>query len=309
MKDVNNDLNDFIENFDIVENALKMRDLLRWNGRDINKENLSEHTHLATACLISLYDELPDEIKSKINFKAMIKGVMMHDSLELLRGDILSVTKDRFPELRNLITSEEHKFMKALNENISEIELDLINLADLKSCYEFVKFELRYPSNDFALNVYNDAKSKFDVQYQQFCKKYDIEFSSHDDNFEVKLSKGYNCDAGIDIVINKRMVFMPHKTSTEILDLSVTPDEGEMAMLISRSSAAIKGLYVANCPIDSNYNGKISAIVTNNSNDILIYEKGDSFCQIVFVPVNYKDLGQTVKKSGIRSDGKFGSTL
>lgn len=303
------DLTNFIENFDLVENALNMRTLLRWNGRDIRKENLSEHTHLATACLISIYDSLPDKLKSKVNFEAAIKGIMMHDSLELLRGDILSITKDRFPQIRDLITNEENEFMRALNNDISELELDLISMADLRSCYEFVKFELRHPSNDFALNVYHDVNFKFNDSYQKFCKKYNVELPYDDDDDDIKLTKGYKNDAGIDVVINKRMTFMPHKTTVEVLDLSVTPNDGEMAMLISRSSSAIKGLYVANCPIDANYTGKISAIVTNNSNDILVYEKGDSFCQIVFVPINYKYLGQTVKKSGVRSDGKFGSTL
>ena len=40
----NADLNVFCNNFDIVQNALQMRTLRRWNGRDLrDEENLAEH--------------------------------------------------------------------------------------------------------------------------------------------------------------------------------------------------------------------------------------------------------------------------
>ena len=95
------DCEDFINNFNIVENAMNMRTLLRWNGRDLRtKENLAEHTHLVTACVIELYDELKDQVHYKINFENIIRLAMLHDSLELLRGDILSVTKDIIPTIR-----------------------------------------------------------------------------------------------------------------------------------------------------------------------------------------------------------------
>ena len=56
------------ENFNIVDNALDMRDLQRWNGRALrNKENLSEHTHLVVACASELYDKLKSQIK--INYE------------------------------------------------------------------------------------------------------------------------------------------------------------------------------------------------------------------------------------------------
>ena len=51
------DVKEFLENFDIADNALQMRCLNRWNGRDLReKENLAEHTHLVCACSIKLYD-------------------------------------------------------------------------------------------------------------------------------------------------------------------------------------------------------------------------------------------------------------
>ena len=41
------DVENFIKEFDIADNALQMRCLTRWNGRDLREqENLSEHTQL-----------------------------------------------------------------------------------------------------------------------------------------------------------------------------------------------------------------------------------------------------------------------
>ena len=105
------DVKEFLVNFDIADNALQMRCLNRWNGRDLReKENLAEHTHLVCACSIKLYDFFivkNEELKNKIDFEYMIRLAMLHDSLELLRGDILSVTKDKVNGLRKQIDDED----------------------------------------------------------------------------------------------------------------------------------------------------------------------------------------------------------
>ena len=80
-----------------------------------------------------------------------------------------------------------------------------------------------------------------------------------------------------------------------------------MGLLCARTSAAIKGLTVAMCPIDPNYTGEVIAIVSNVSNEIITYDKGESFCQLIEVPfVNHEEF--PVRKQGKRSDGKLGST-
>ena len=95
------DCEEFIKNFNIVENAMNMRTLMRWNGRDLRtKENLAEHTHLVTACVIELYDEFKIALVKNIDFEKIVRMAMLQDSLELLRGDILSITKDVIPTIR-----------------------------------------------------------------------------------------------------------------------------------------------------------------------------------------------------------------
>jgi len=305
------DFDEFCDNFNIIDNAMQMRTLIRWNGRDLrNKENLAEHTHLVTACALYLYDRLKYCTLNPIMFEKMIRRCMLHDSLELLRGDILSVTKDIVPGLRDFTDKEEDKFMQATMGNINQITKDLVTLADLMACYKFIEYELRFPSNDFAINVYHDVKEKFDEHYKKFISNYICNVEDIKPEPDYRYVKGYWDDAGIDIVLDKDATFMPMSTTTFGLNVKITPKEGDMAILCSRTSAAAKGLIVAMCPIDPNYNGEVMAIVHNISNKIITYKKGEAFCQAVtipFVSTNCDDkIG--VKKQGKRSDGKLGST-
>jgi 5'-deoxynucleotidase YfbR-like HD superfamily hydrolase/dUTPase len=302
------DCEEFIKNFNIVENAMHMRTLMRWNGRDLRtKENLAEHTHLVTACVIELYDEFKIALVKNIDFEKIVRMAMLHDSLELLRGDILSITKDVIPTIREFTDNEECVFLKNKLGELSTAELALVRLADLKACYKFIEYELRYPSNDFALNVYQSTKDKFDEAYKDFILNYTtIEIvKTSEPNY--KFVKGYAEDAGCDVILKHKAVFMPMSTTKFDLEVQVTPSENEMSFLCSRTSAAAKGLIVAMCPIDPNFNGTVTAIVHNLSNDIIEYNKGEAFCQVVTTPIKHI-VEAHVKKPGKRSDGKLGST-
>lgn len=302
---------EFCENFNIIDNAIHMRTLLRWNGRDVrNKENLAEHTHLVVACVIDLYDEIvkeKTELKDFINFEQMIRSSMLHDSLELFRGDILSKTKDAIPNLRDYVDAEEEVFTTNIIGPVSETTSELVHLADLKACYKFLEGEMRHPSNDFVSGVYKVTKDKFDKTYLEFKSKYGLKIKP-DVKVTTRLTKGYQNDAGIDIVLTEDVEFIPLSTNTINLKISITPSKGNFGILCSRTSAANKGLVVATCPIDPDYTGDITAIVHNVSNDIITYKKGESFCQIVLLPYETYAKDVRVKKTGKRTDGKLGST-
>ena len=302
----------FIKDFDVVVNALDMRDLQRWNGRSLRcKENLSEHTHLVVACAIKLYDELCNELH--IDFEKLIRLAMLHDSLEVLNGDILSTTKDAIQGLRKLVDDEEDLFVNnVLSIDDNELEKDLVRLADVQACLEFMIRELSYPTNNFANSAYLRAKKVYEDCLQQFKMKYKIDKDNKlQFDSSVRFSKGYKNDAGIDVILDRDVLFLPHSTTTIDLNINVTPDVGEMAVLCARTSAAVKGINVAMCPIDTHYSGNVSAIVHNISNEIITYGKGQSFCQVVTIKLsnktNYSDK-IVVKKQGNRTNGKFGST-
>lgn len=304
------EVREFINNFNIVDNSLDMRTLHRWNGRDLhNKENLSEHTHLVVACLIDLIDVINGIIpkfKTRINYEKVIKAAMLHDSLEMLRGDILSITKDIVPGLRNYIDGEEEEFNDELVGSLTFCESKLVKLADLKACYKFIEYELRKPSSNYIKTVYEYCKNKFDVEFEKFLKIHGITKEETPEITDLFV-KGYEDDAGTDVILTKNTTFMPLSTSTIDLNVKVTPAEGRMAILCARTSAANRGLVVATCPIDANYCGTITAIVHNVSNEVVTYKKGESFCQVVMLPI-VKSVNAKIKKVGKRSDGKLGST-
>lgn len=306
------DVQEFIDNYDIADNALQMRCMVRWNGRDLREhENLSEHTHLVVACAIKLYDDLVKEnefLSKQCDFEYMIRLAMLHDSLELLRGDILSVTKDKIKGLREQIDFEEELFEIELIGSQNLISKEIVYLADLMACYKFIEYELRFPSGDFATQVYKQTKQKFDVAYEKFCKEHNVGLAETFTNNNIFV-KGYKEDAGIDICLQEDVTFMPMSSQSFSLKINVTPKEGEMAILCSRTSAASKGLIVAMCPIDPNYTGEVVAIVHNVSNSIINYKKGEAFCQVITIPFNEQNIdGVVIKKEGKRTDGKLGST-
>lgn len=122
------------------------------------------------------------------------------------------------------------------------------------------------------------------------------------------LTKGYAEDAGLDIALKKKVTFEPKSVKCVDLDVVITPIKNTMSYLVSRTSAAAKGIYVASCPIDANYRGTINAIVYNFSDEQIVYEKNEAFCQLVTVPIVKPNCKYKVKKKGKRSYGKFGST-
>ena len=307
-----NDLTKFIENFNIVDNALDMRSLIRWNGRNLNRhENLSEHTHLVVSCVVYLYETLLNDIlRQSIDYNNLIKKCLLHDSLEILRGDILSVTKDAISGLREHIDNEEKIFIRHFTDNC-ELCDDLVRLADTMACYKFIEFEMQYPCNDFTKNVYISTKNIYNNILRDFKAKYNLTSAELDIPVNNKFTKGYLNDAGVDIILEHDVEFLPHSTTAIELNVTVTPNINEMAVLCARTSAAIKGLNVAMCPIDSNYNGKITAIVHNISNGLITYKKGQAFCQWVGIKLaNIADVSDNIviKNKGIRQNGKLGST-
>lgn len=307
----NADLNVFCDNFDIVQNALQMRTLRRWNGRDLrDEENLAEHTHLVVVCIFELINKLRKlsiDIDAYIDIEHLVKQALLHDSLELLRGDILSKTKDAIPGLREATDKEEHTFIqKITNIKLNWYEENLLVLADLMACYKFIEWELRYPSNEFAKIAYGQTKGKFDEYYERFLSNLGIPATVEEMPKE-RFVKGYLDDAGVDIILDRDVTFMPMSTTTIDLNVNITPDISSAAFLCARTSAAQKGIQVAACPIDPFYTGNVSAIVTNISNDIITYKKGESFCQYVQFEIIVND-NVVTKKSGRRTDSKFGGT-
>ena len=311
-----NDFDEFCKNFDIVENAMEMRYLQRWNGRRVGKENLAEHTHLVVACVIKLINELKTYIKDFVFLSPyeIVKAAMLHDSLEILRGDILNITKQKFPQIDEVITNEEVKFRKKVGSCLNDTESAILSLADSMACLKFIENEMNFNTNsDLIHEIYTQVYKVYMSKYHKFlatyCQDYDELLPDYDD-FPNTFAKGYEQDAGADVLLKNDVTFLPMSTKKVDLEVKVTPEEGKMAFLCARTSAAERGLCVAMCPIDPNYTGTVTAIVHNVSNDIVRYTRGQAFCQVVSVPItetiNRDEI--FVKKQGKRTNSKLGGT-
>lgn len=123
----------------------------------------------------------------------------------------------------------------------------------------------------------------------------------------LRFIKGYADDAGTDIILDEPVYFAPHKTTVVNLHVQIIPAVGTMSFLCARTSAARDGLIVATCPIDPNYEGDVHAIVHNVSDNAVIYNSGDSFCQYVTVKIEV-NTDAAVKKPGTRTNSAFGGT-
>lgn len=303
----------FEDNLSLSKSALDMRNLIRWNGRDIpDKENLAEHTH-HVVCLtletIEQYEEkgITFEDSSKLR---MIKCALLHDVSELYFGDILASTKNTYPVIRELVDSQEEKFMKKKIPGLTEIEQALVNIADKKSCSQFLMNLLssRY-CNEYIKSLYNNSKlwvkeavDKFErlIGYNQET----IDLTTNDDI--VRLQKGYEADAGTDIILDHDVEFLPHSTTEVSLNWNYNPREGETGLLLLRSSAGKKGLAINTSPIDPGFEGNTTAIIHNHSDEIIRYNRGESFCQLVVLP--FVSVDAPHRRSGARGTRKYGSS-
>lgn len=124
----------------------------------------------------------------------------------------------------------------------------------------------------------------------------------------MRLIKGYKNDAGSDIILDNDVLLPAQMLS--VVNLGKLPKTipcGLCGIIAPRSSAARKGIFIANCPIDTDYCGDVHAIVYNTGHDCLHYKAGEAFCQLVVYGIAY-DMDVEVKKKGSRTTGAFGST-
>lgn len=153
-------------------------------------------------------------------------------------------------------------------------------------------------------DIIRTLRTSLDAQIGQILET--IDFSKNLKKISY-FTKGYAADAGVDILIDKDVIFEPGTTTIVELPVKITPEEGQMAYLIERTSAAKKGLFVHSCPIDANYTGVVHAIVYNSSKFYIQYKAGEAFCQVVNVSINYPK-NVPCKKEGKRTNSCFGGT-
>ena len=106
-----------------------------------------------------------------------------------------------------------------------------------------------------------------------------------------KFFKSYKKDAGTDIVMSETVTLKAKEMTDVPLRVNVNPPRRHLAIVCPRSSYAMKGIFIANCPIDSGYTGNIRAIVYNSSNEDIVVHQGERFCQFIVLKCKPNILG------------------
>ena len=103
---------------------------------------------------------------------------------------------------------------------------------------------------------------------------------------DAKLPKvAKDLDAGADLFVTECGRILPGQTVKLPSGVKIQLQPGTMALNMPRSSMAIAGIISQVPPIDAGFRGEINAIVTNTTDKIYVYQKGERLCQIVIIPI------------------------
>lgn len=125
-------------------------------------------------------------------------------------------------------------------------------------------------------------------------------------NFYKTPKRAHYNDAGLDLYTPDDFTIPSHDTITIPLGFGIELPDGLLATVISRSSAASRGLLCHMSPVDSGYNGQIHLILTNLNNYDVDISKGERVGQLVVMPFIPVDLVTTL--GGSRESKNLGST-
>lgn len=121
--------------------------------------------------------------------------------------------------------------------------------------------------------------------------------------------KGYEKDAGTDIILEYKSVHLPaFKTTIVELEDRFNPPEDTLAYLVQRTSAARKGILVSSSPIDPGYEGPLYAICINTTPFDVEFKPGEGFCQLIVYPFENAPVCAVKKPGQARGTGSFGSS-
>ena len=125
-------------------------------------------------------------------------------------------------------------------------------------------------------------------------------------------TKAHKTDAGFDLYTPNRVVI--HKNDSVCIDTGVHIEipEGFVGMIKSKSGLNMCESITSEGVIDSGYTGSIVVKVYNHSEKPVIFEMGQKFTQIVFIPIPDVELLKTGNMgltergaNGFGSTGKF----
>ena len=132
-----------------------------------------------------------------------------------------------------------------------------------------------------------------------------IKVNKFKDDVKLPERKHYN-DTGADVYLLDDITIYPHQTVVIPTGIGIELPDGYNAHFQTRTSIAKKGIFVQQCAIDAGYKGEIHMIVTNLTDNIALFNKGDRLAYLEVYPVVYADFVEDLGEQ--RNNGAFGST-
>lgn len=112
-------------------------------------------------------------------------------------------------------------------------------------------------------------------------------------------SVGYDLYISHDFICRGQMISRIH------LGISLNMESHLWAQILSRSSLALKGLFVHGGVIDSDYHGELCVLLYNSNNVDYTFKSGERIAQLVFHNVIvFDDENKNKRKGGFGSTGK-----
>lgn len=115
----------------------------------------------------------------------------------------------------------------------------------------------------------------------------------------------YN-DAGADVFSLNNFVINPGETLKIPLGFGLEIPDGYVGFIFPKSGLSSRGIVSELAPIDSGYRGEIHAIIHNQNNEKIYFNKGQKIGQLVIFPLVLAEFSDHLDNS--RGAGAFGST-
>lgn len=120
-----------------------------------------------------------------------------------------------------------------------------------------------------------------------------------------RLNRKYATDAGIDVPMPTACVLRPREVRQFRLGVFVKWSPGWHALIQERSSTALLGVSSIGNVIDNGYEGELTAILVNHTNQYKMWSVGDRVVQIL--PILGLPEAQNLPKRGYKGFGSTGS--
>lgn len=124
-----------------------------------------------------------------------------------------------------------------------------------------------------------------------------------------KPTHGSERAAALDLYMPSGGVLFPHETHRVDMGIVFELPPGHMGLILPRTSTGLRNVTTVHPPIDEDFRGELSILLTNTSSSYFSWKEGDRLVQMVVIPipvivaVEVDEVSMTA-----RGEGKFGST-